>query len=202
MELELKTRKSSVERKTEETSVSIKINIDGTGKSEISTANGMFNHLLSQLSKHSLIDITISVTGDDEVGWHHIVEDTGISLGKALAETIGNAKGIVRMGHAIVPLDESLAMVAVDVGGRGFTVLNTNLGDSDLGGLSGTLIEHFLDSLARESGINIHVNLMYGSNNLHKAECIFKALAKSLRAAMNLDSRISDQIPSTKGVIG
>ena len=202
MEMELKTRKSSVTRKTEETNVSIKINIDGTGKSKISTSNGMFDHLLSQLSKHSLIDLTVAVTGDDEVGWHHIVEDTGISLGKALGETIGNAKGIVRMGHAIVPLDESLAMVAVDVGGRGFTVLNTDLGDSDLGGLSGTLIEHFLDSLARASGINIHVNLMYGSNNHHKAECIFKALAKSLRAAMNLDSRISDQIPSTKGVIG
>lgn len=198
----MNTRKASITRKTEETNVSIKIDIDGTGKSNISTSNGMFDHLLAQLSKHSLMDLTVSVTGDQEVGWHHIVEDTAISLGQALSKTIGNAKGIIRMGHAIVPLDESLAMVAVDVGGRGYTVLNTNLGDSDLGGLSGTLIEHFIDSLSRESGINIHVNLMYGSNNHHKAEAIFKALAKSLRAAMNHDEKVSNQIPSTKGVIG
>ncbi|MQG19370.1 MAG: imidazoleglycerol-phosphate dehydratase HisB [SAR202 cluster bacterium] len=198
----MNTRKASITRKTEETNVSIKIDIDGTGKSNISTSNGMFDHLLAQLSKHSLMDLTVSVTGDQEVGWHHIVEDTAISLGQALSKTIGNAKGIIRMGHAIVPLDESLAMVAVDVGGRGYTVLNTNLGDSDLGGLSGTLIEHFIDSLSRESGINIHVNLMYGSNNHHKAEAIFKALAKSLRAAMNHDQKVSNQIPSTKGVIG
>ncbi|MBK15085.1 MAG: imidazoleglycerol-phosphate dehydratase [Chloroflexi bacterium] len=198
----MNTRKASITRKTEETNISIKIDIDGTGKSNIATSNGMFDHLLAQLSKHSLMDLTVSVSGDQEVGWHHIVEDTAISLGQALSKTIGNAKGIIRMGHAIVPLDESLAMVAVDVGGRGYTVLNTNLGDSDLGGLSGTLIEHFLDSLSRESGINIHVNLMYGSNNHHKAEAIFKALAKSLRAAMNHDEKVSNQIPSTKGVIG
>ena len=198
----MNTRKASITRKTEETNISIKIDIDGTGKSNIATSNGMFDHLLAQLSKHSLMDLTVSVSGDQEVGWHHIVEDTAISLGQALSKTIGNAKGIIRMGHAIVPLDESLAMVAVDVGGRGYTVLNTNLGDSDLGGLSGTLIEHFLDSLSRESRINIHVNLMYGSNNHHKAEAIFKALAKSLRAAMNHDEKVSNQIPSTKGVIG
>jgi imidazoleglycerol-phosphate dehydratase len=162
----------------------------------------MFDHLLSAMSRHGLIDLKISARGDTHVGWHHLVEDVGILLGRAFREAVGDARGIYRMGHSYVPLDEALALTVVDFGGRGYSVIEAEIGDSDLGGLPGDLIRHFLESFAREGAFNLHVRLMAGSNNHHKAEAIFKSLGRSLRMALEHDARLGSQVPSTKGVIG
>ena len=198
----MKPRKAQIARETGETQISVVINLDGTGDYRIETGNGMFDHLLAQLSRHGLIDLEVSAHGDVEVGWHHLVEDTAISLGRALKDAVGNARGIVRTAHSYVPLDETLAFVAVDLSGRGYAVIDAKIGDADLGGLSGSLIHHFLESFALEGKFNLHVRLLSGANNHHKAEAIFKALARALRAAAEYDERRASDVPSTKGVIG
>ena len=194
-------RTSKLNRDTAETRVSLELNVDGQGLHEIDTGNGMFDHMLAQLSRHGLIDLKLSAKGDVDVGWHHLVEDVGIVLGRALREAAGDARGITRMAHAYVPLDEALALVVVDVSGRGYAALDTNLTESDLGGLSGDLLDHFLESFAREGAFNLHVRVLAGSNNHHKAEAVFKALARSLRAALTPDARMHGQVPSTKGTL-
>ena len=163
--------------------------------------NGMFEHLLAQLSRHGLIDLDVAADGDTEVGLHHVVEDVGIVLGRALAEAVGEGAGIRRAAHTFMPLDETLAFTAVDFGGRGYAVIDAEIGDGDMGGLSGDLVRHFLESLAREGRFNLHVQIVSGINNHHKAEAIFKSLARSLRAALELDPRRAGQVPSTKGTI-
>jgi imidazoleglycerol-phosphate dehydratase len=188
-------------RSTAETTISLELNIDGTGEYELNVSNGMFEHLLAQLSRHGLIDLHVTADGDTDIGLHHLVEDVGIVLGRALAEAVGEGVGIRRAGHTFMPLDETLAFTAVDFGGRGYAVIDADIGDSDLGGLSGDLVRHFLESFAREGRFNLHVRLMSGVNNHHKAEAIFKSLARSLRAALELDPRRSGQVPSTKGTI-
>jgi imidazoleglycerol-phosphate dehydratase len=180
----------------------VELNLDGQGKYEVETGNGMFDHLLAQLARHGLIDLDVSATGDVEVGWHHIVEDTAIVIGRALREAVGDGRGITRMAHAFVPLDEALALVAVDFGGRGYAVIDSELSDSDLGALPATLIDHFLDTLAREGSFNLHVRVFAGADNHHKAEAIFKALARAMRAALTVDERLSGDVPSTKGTLG
>jgi len=197
----LEQRSSKLDRHTAETQVSLALDLDGRGQYEINTGNGMFDHLLAQLSRHGLLDLTLSAKGDVEVGWHHLVEDVGIVLGKALCEAVGDARGITRMAHAYVPLDEALALVVVDLSGRGYSVIDTALTDSDLGGLSGDLINHFLESFSREGGFNLHVRVLAGSNNHHRAEAVFKGLARALRAALTLDDRLQGQVPSTKGTL-
>ena len=196
------TRKGKASRETTETRISVELDIDGRGQYEIATGNGMFDHLLAQLSRHGLIDLKVAGEGDVEVGWHHLVEDTAIVVGRALREAVGDARGITRMSHAYVPLDEALALVVVDFGGRGYAVLDTGLGEGDLGGLSGDLLTHFLETLAREGQFNLHVRLLAGTNNHHRAESIFKALARALRSALTKDARLGDQVPSTKDTIG
>ncbi len=188
-------------RSTAETTISLELNIDGTGEYDLNVSNGMFEHLLAQLSRHGLIDLHVTADGDTDIGLHHLVEDVGIVLGRALAEAVGEGAGIRRAGHTFMPLDETLAFTAVDFGGRGYAVIDADIGDSDLGGLSGDLVRHFLESFAREGRFNLHVRLISGVNNHHKAEAIFKSLARSLRAALELDPRRSGQIPSTKGTI-
>ena len=195
-------RRARLSRETGETQITVEVNIDGTGSYEVDTGNGMFDHLLAQLSRHGLIDISISAKGDTNVGWHHLVEDVGIMLGRALKEAVGDARGITRMGHTYVPLDEALALTVVDFGGRGYSVIDAPMTDSDLGGLPADLIRHFLESLAREGAFNLHARVLAGSNNHHKAEAIFKSLARSLRTALTLDDRLGGEIPSTKGTIG
>ena len=195
-------RRAKLSRETGETQITVELNIDGTGSYEVDTGNGMFDHLLAQLSRHGLIDISVSAKGDTHVGWHHLVEDVGIMLGRALKEAVGDAKGITRMGHSYVPLDEALALTVVDFGGRGYSVIDAPMTDSDLGGLPADLIRHFLESLAREGAFNLHVKVLTGSNNHHKAEAIFKSLARSLRAALTRDDRLGGEVPSTKGTIG
>ena len=198
----MEERRAKLSRETAETQITVELNIDGTGKYEVDTGNGMFDHLLAQLSRHGLMDISVSAKGDTHVGWHHLVEDVGIMLGRALKEAVGDAKGITRIGHTYVPLDETLALTVVDFGGRGYSVIDAPMTDSDLGGLPADLIRHFLESLAREGAFNLHVKVLTGSNNHHKAEAIFKSLARSLRAALTRDDRLGGEVPSTKGTIG
>jgi len=194
-------RKAAIERSTRETQISVSINLDGQGNSEVSTGNGMLDHLIAQLSRHGLIDITLKAQGDLETGWHHLVEDTGICLGRAFREAMGSGAGIHRMGHAIVPLDETLAMVALDLSGRGYAVVNSGLEGQMVETLPGEMVDHLLESFALEAKLNLHVRILDGKNGHHKAEAIFKALAKSLRHALTPDPRSPNRIPSTKGTI-
>ena len=195
-------RKSKLSRETSETQVSVELTIDGEGRYQVDTGNGMLDHLLAQLSRHGLMDLHLSARGDVQVGWHHLVEDVGIVLGRALRQAVGDARGITRMGHAYVPLDEALALSVVDFGGRGYAVIDADITDSDLGGLEGGLLQHFLESFAREGNFNLHVRILAGSNNHHSAEAIFKSLARALRAALTPDERLAGDVPSTKGSIG
>ena len=195
------SRKVKLNRQTGETQICVELNLDGTGQYEITTGNGMFDHLLAQLSRHGLIDVKVSAKGDVETGWHHLVEDTAILLGRALRQAVGDGRGINRMGHAYVPLDEALALVVVDFGGRGYPAIDTSLTDTDMGDLPASLVEHFLESVAREGHFNLHVRVMAGANNHHKAEAIFKALARAMRSALSVDERSARSVPSTKGTI-
>ncbi len=197
----MESREAKLSRQTGETQVWVELNVDGTGQYEINTGNGMFDHLLAQLSRHGLIDLKVSAKGDVETGWHHLVEDTAIVLGRALRQAVGEARGITRMGHAYVPLDEALALAVVDFGGRGYPAIDTSLTDTDLGELPASLVEHFLESLAREGRFNLHVRVLAGASNHHKAEAVFKALARALRTALSVDERSSGDVPSTKGTI-
>ena len=197
----MEPRQTDIDRHTGETSISLSINLDGEGEYDILTGNGMLDHLLAQLSRHGLIDITLRAEGDLSTGWHHLVEDTAITLGRAFREALGEGSGIRRMGHAFVPLDETLAMVAVDLSGRSYAVLDLSLGDEMVETLPGDLVRHFLESFAIESRITLHARILAGTNSHHKAEALFKALAKALRYAVELDPRGSGQIPSTKGTI-
>ena len=192
-------RTGSAKRNTGETQVSVDLNLDGTGIFDISLDNGMMKHMLSQFSKHGLVDLKVVAKGDTEVGWHHIVEDIGVVLGRALREAVGDARGIVRMGHSYAPLDEALALTVVDFSGRGYAVIEATIGDDDMGELAPDLIRHFLESLAREAGMALHVRLLAGENNHHKAEVIFKSLGRAIRMAVAKDPRATGDIPSTKG---
>ena len=191
-------RASHVERNTAETQISVELNIDGAGEYNVDAENGMFEHLLAQLSRHGLLDLKISAKGDTETGLHHLVEDTGIVLGQAIFQAMGDGAGIRRAAHTFMPLDEALAFTAVDFGGRGYSVIDAEIGDGDLNGLPGDLIRHFLESLAREGKFNLHVRLISGVNNHHKAEAIFKSLARSLRAALEIDPRGQGRYPAQR----
>ena len=195
------SRTSETTRKTAETDISIKINLDGSGDYKIETGNGMFDHLLAQISRHGLIDLEISATGDTHVGWHHLVEDTAIVLGKCFREAAGEGRGIVRMGHTFVPLDEALVLTVIDYSGRGYSIIDSPLTESDLGDLPSDLIRHFMETFAREGGFNLHLTVMAGMNNHHIAEASFKSIARSLKAALSFDPRQGESISSTKGTI-
>ena len=188
-------RVSTVKRETKETKVSLKLNIDGSGKWEVNTGVTMFDHLLAQLTRHGVFDIKISATGDDQ---HHLVEDVAICLGKAFSETLGEKRGIVRMASATVPMDDALVLVAVDFGGRGYTVLDLPFSENDMRGLSTDLIRHFLETFAIEARLNLHAKIIYGVNDHHKAEALFKALGRALDTATRIDERISGELPTTK----
>ncbi|MGH2545233.1 MAG: imidazoleglycerol-phosphate dehydratase HisB [Ardenticatenaceae bacterium] len=195
-------RTATLARETGETQITVEINLDGKGDYKLDTGNGMFDHLLAQLSRHGLIDLAITARGDVHIGWHHLVEDVGIVLGRAFKQAVGDARGITRIGHSYVPLDEALALAVVDFGGRGYAVIDAPMTDSDLGGLPADLIRHFLESFAREGAFNLHVRILSGVNNHHKAEAIFKSLARAMRTALTPDQRLAGEIPSTKGIIG
>jgi imidazoleglycerol-phosphate dehydratase len=188
-------RTSVVNRETKETNISLELNIDGSGKYKIDTGIKMFDHLLAQLAQHGVFDITISATGDDQ---HHLAEDVAICLGKALVEALGEKRGIVRMANTLVP---TLAMVVVDIGGRGYTVLELPFADNDMFGFPTDLVRHFLESFAAEARLNLHARILYGVNDHHKAEALFKALGRALDTATRIDERISGELPSTKDLL-
>lgn len=194
-------RKGSVQRQTRETSVSVVLEVDGSGRADIHTGVGLLDHLLEQLAHHGLLDLTVTAEGDLERDAHHMVEDVAIALGRALDQALGQRAGIVRMGHAIVPLDEALALVAVDLSGRGFAALAAEFSDPRLGQLPTQLITHFLATFATEGRFNLHVRLLAGQDDHHRAEAIFKALARALAMAAQVDPRRGSQVPSTKGTL-
>ena len=196
-----KPRQASLQRETAETAIQISVNLDGQGQYQVNTGNGFLDHMVSQIARHGLFDLTLEAQGDVHVGWHHLVEDVAILLGRAFQQALGEVRGIRRMGHAIVPLDETLAMVALDWSGRGYAVVETTLDDTRVETLSGDLVRHFLESFALEAKINLHAKILAGSSPHHKAEALCKALARALRDAVEPDPRAPGQIPSTKGTL-
>jgi imidazoleglycerol-phosphate dehydratase len=188
-------RKSVVKRETKETNISLGLEIDGRGRWEMNTGIRMFDHLLSQLAQHGLFDIRISATGADP---HHVVEDVAICLGKAFGEALGEKRGIVRMADSAVPMDDSLAIVVVDISGRGYHVLDLPFSDNDMAGFPTDLVRHFLEAFAIEARFNLHARVAYGTNDHHKAEALFKALGRALDRATRIDERLSGELPSTK----
>ena len=191
-------RLATVKRETKETNISLELDIDGSGKCKVSTGIPMFDHLLEQVARHGVFDIKLSATGDDQ---HHLVEDVAICLGKALGEALGEKRGIVRMANAIVPMDDALAMVAMDISGRGYTVLELPFNDNDMAGFPTDLVRHFLESFAIEARLNLHARVIYGVNDHHKAEALFKALGRTLDSATRIDERIAGELPSTKDLL-
>ena len=196
----MSNRTASLTRDTRETQVSVTIDLDGTGQYSVDTPNGMFNHLIEQLARHGLMDITVSAKGDTSPGWQSGGGRRN-SPGTGFHQAIGEGRGIVRMGHIMVPLDETLALVAVDVGGRPYAVIKTPFQDSHIGDLPSDLVRHFLEVFALEGRLNLHAEILYGANEHHKAEALFKALARAIRQAVAIDPRIAGDVPSTKGTI-
>ncbi|TMG07497.1 MAG: imidazoleglycerol-phosphate dehydratase HisB [Chloroflexi bacterium] len=194
-------RRADVERRTRETSVSLALDLDGSGRYEVSTAIGMFDHMLEQLARHALFDLRIAATGDIERDPHHLIEDVGLVLGQALNEALGERRGISRFGHAFAPMDEALALVAIDLGGRPYAAIDVTFDREDIGQLPVENIKHFLDAFAQEGRLNLHARLLSGENDHHRVEALFKALARALRAAVTIDERNADQVPSTKEVL-
>ena len=190
------------ERKTKETQVSVELNLDGTGKYEISTGIGFLDHMLEQLSRHSLIDIKLTAKGDLHIDYHHTTEDTGIAIGEAVAKALGERKGIVRYGSATIPMDETLSHVAIDLSGRPYFVWNVEFSKPKLGDMDTELFREWFQAFAFAAGATLHVQNEYGVNNHHIVESCYKALARSLRVAIDIDPRKADDIPSTKGTLG
>ena len=192
-------RQATVERKTTETQVTCTVNLDGTGAFDVKTGVGFFDHMVEQLSRHSLIDITLRTTGDLHIDDHHTVEDSGIALGQAVAKALGDRKGIRRYGSCDLPMDETLSRCAIDVSGRPFLVFNAEFPRDKIGSFDTELVREWFQAFAMNAGITLHLENAYGVNAHHIAEASFKALARALRDALEIDPRQKDRIPSTKG---
>jgi imidazoleglycerol-phosphate dehydratase len=192
-------RTATVKRKTRETDVSATVNIDGSGKSAVATGIGFFDHMLEQVARHSLMDITVKARGDLHVDQHHTVEDVGIALGKAVRQALGDMKGIGRFADVHLPMDEALTRVAIDVSGRPHLVWKVGFSRARIGTFDTELVREFFQALAQNAGLTLHVETLTGRNNHHIAETCFKALARALRAAVAIDPRQANRIPSTKG---
>lgn len=192
-------RSATIDRKTNETDIQASINLDGTGQYNINTGVGFFDHMLEQLSRHSLIDLDIQAKGDLHIDMHHTVEDVGIALGLAFSEALGDKKGITRYAHAYLPMDETLTRVSIDVSGRPFLIWNVTFSRDKVGDMDTELFREWFQAFAQNAGITLHVDLLYGENNHHIAESCYKALARALRSAIEIDERQGDRIPSTKG---
>ncbi|MCW2383189.1 MULTISPECIES: imidazoleglycerol-phosphate dehydratase HisB [unclassified Sphingobium] len=195
-------RSAEIRRKTGETDIEVSVNLDGAGTYSISTGIGFLDHMLEQLSRHSLIDLSVKAVGDLHIDQHHTTEDTGIAVGEAIAKALGDKRGIARYGEAHAPMDETLTRVALDISGRPWLVWKVEIPMHRLGEWDTELIEHWFQSFAQSAGITLHVENLYGSNNHHIVESCFKALARALRQAVEIDPRKSDAIPSTKGTLG
>lgn len=195
-------RAGTVERKTRETDIRVEILVDGQGISNISTGIGFFDHMLDQLSRHSLMNLTIQANGDLHIDDHHTVEDVGIALGQALKQALGDRRGIVRYSDVHLPMDETLTRACMDVSGRAFLVFHTEFHRGKIGTFDTQLVREFFQAFAMNAGITLHIETLYGSNDHHIAESCFKAVARATRAAVEIDPRQADAIPSTKGSLG
>ena len=192
-------RKAKVNRKTKETSISVEANLDGKGSYKIDTKIGFLNHMLEQLSKHSLIDLKMIAKGDTHIDLHHTTEDTGIALGECVKKALGKSKGIKRYSHALIPMDETLTRVTIDVSNRPYLIWKVKLKVEKLGEMDTELFKEWFQAFSQAAGITLHVENIYGDNSHHIIESCFKGLARSLRAALEMDPRNKTTIPSTKG---
>ena len=193
------SRSAKVSRKTKETEISVSLDVDGVGKADMATGVGFFDHMLDQLSRHSLVDMTVKARGDLHIDDHHTVEDTGIAIGQALSKALGERRGILRYASIDLAMDETLTRAAVDVSGRPYLVWNVAFSAPKIGTFDTELVKEFFQALAHNAGITLHVTNHYGANNHHIAETCFKAVARVLRAALERDPRQPDAVPSTKG---
>ncbi len=194
-------RIATISRTTGETAISLTLNLDGSGQATISTGIGFLDHMLTLWAKHGLFDLDVSAQGDLHIDEHHTAEDTCICLGRALDQALGERRGLVRTAHSFVPMDEALALVAVDLGGRPYCVVQATFATPRVGQLGTDLVPHLLESLAFHGRLNLHAQVFYGHNDHHKVEALFKALGRALDAATRLDPRLAEAIPSTKGVL-
>ena len=195
-------RKANVERNTKETQITVAVDLDGTGSYDVQTGLGFLDHMLEQLSRHSLIDLTVRAKGDLHIDGHHTTEDTGLAIGEAIREALGPRTGIVRYGNAVVPMDETLTRVALDLSDRPYLIWKVDFSRPKLGDMDTELFREWFQALSQAAGITLHVEVLYGQNNHHMIESCFKALARSLRQAVEIDPRRADAVPSTKGVLG
>ena len=196
------TRTARVERVTKETNISVAVDLDGSGRSRISTGIGFFDHMLEQLSRHSLIDIACAAKGDIEVTLHHTVEDTGLALGEAVSRALGERRGIRRYGSATIPMDEACARVALDASNRPYLIWRVRFGKPRLDGMDTEHFKEWFQAFAQGAGLTLHVELLYGENSHHTIEACYKGLARALRQAIEPDPRMAGEVPSTKGVLG
>jgi len=195
-------RTGSVSRETAETGIAISVNLDGNGACDVSTGIGFLDHMVEQFSRHSLIDVNMKVEGDLHVDQHHTTEDSAIALGQALSEALGDKAGIGRYGHAYSPMDETLSRVSLDISGRPYLVWKASFTQEKLGEWDTELIEHWFHSVAQSAGITLHMELLYGTNNHHICESLYKGFARAMRQAVERDPRKGESVPSTKGVLG
>ncbi len=195
-------RTAKIERTTKETSISVEVNLDGTGVYEVSTGIGFLDHMLEQLSRHSLMDLKVTAKGDLHIDQHHTTEDTGIAIGEAVTKALGDRKGITRYASAYVPMDETLTRVALDISGRPYFIWKVEFSKPKLGEMDTELFREWFQAFAFASGMTLHLENLYGVNNHHIVESCYKGLARSLREAVTIDARKADAVPSTKGTLG
>ena len=197
-----KARRASVERATTETRIAVTVDLDGTGKYSVETGIGFLDHMLQQLARHSLMDLTLKAEGDLHIDFHHTTEDTGIVIGEAVARALGERKGINRYGHAYIPMDETLTRVALDLSNRPYLIWKVEFTRDKVGDMDTELFKEWFQAFAQAAGITLHVETLYGENNHHIVESCYKGLARALRQAVSIDPRKADAVPSTKGVLG
>ena len=194
-------RKGNVSRKTNETSIDVRVNLDGSGDYDVSTGIGFLDHMLEQLSRHSLVDLYVRAKGDLHIDFHHTTEDTGIAIGECIKKALRSSKGIKRYAHALIPMDESLTRVSIDVSNRPYLIWKVKLKVEKLGEMDTELFKEWFQAFSQAAGITLHIENIYGDNSHHIIESCFKGLARSLREALEIDKRIKNKIPSTKGIL-
>ena len=194
-------RQGAITRKTNETSISVSLNLDGSGAADIKTGVGFFDHMLEQIARHSLIDLKVSATGDLHIDDHHTVEDVGIAMGQALVQALGDKRGLTRYADCLLPMDETLTRVALDISGRPFLVFRIDFPTQKIGGFDTQLVREFFQAFAMNAGLTLHIETLYGANSHHIAESCFKGVARALAAALAIDARQAMRVPSTKGAL-
>ncbi|MGE0665299.1 MAG: imidazoleglycerol-phosphate dehydratase HisB [Sphingomonadales bacterium] len=195
-------RKATIERNTKETQISVEVNIDGTGIYDVETGIGFLDHMLEQLSRHSLMDLKVRARGDLHIDFHHTTEDTGIAIGEAVSQALGDRKGIERYGSAVIPMDETCTRVALDLSNRPYLIWKVEFSKPKLGDMDTELFKEWFQAFSQSAGCTLHIENLYGENNHHIVESCFKGIARSLKAACAIDPRKADAVPSTKGVLG